>query len=582
MRAARLALLLLAIVGTTIVTSAAAAPPGAPKGLRGFELRPNEAPTHTFTRTPAFAWNPVRGAACYEFELATSRSFNGSSVVWSNVSTDAHSGKHCRPVTMSFTKAKDPSSPGAGGDGASGEETIKVKIAPIRIPALSINLTLPWFTGKAPYALYAHVRSVTTEGASSWSTSYRFDMRWENEPVPLASRPGLIRWTPVDGATGYEVWYGGHGPSSWLNKIVQTQTNVADQRDVYTFHPDEGWWRTVEWRVRAMRVVVGALPNGLPAVSYGPWSQRYTASNPAWTSGRIRLGAALSDELSNGLAPPHQLMPALTWSGDQALDGRELRLFRAYVFSDKDCVNVVFRGSVVGGPAFAPRVNGPLKLPASAAELDEASFDVLPNDKNEHAKTFTADTFPLVSNESFEEGRTILRLDLPDLDRQTTRYYWTVVPVAILESGDSGQYEYWDYETPQDACSAGRIGVFGKESRPAQTAGGHPYVSGLTPNGRLLAQAGAHPVVFASPLIAWRPVLGATGYEVQWSRVAYPWRKQGSLQTVSTSAVLTLPAGKWYYRVRGLNPAQVGTSAMTWSKPVLVKIVRPTFKIARG
>jgi hypothetical protein len=53
--------------------------------------------------------------------------------------------------------------------------------------------------------------------------------------------------------------------------------------------------------------------------------------------------------------------------------------------------------------------------------------------------------------------------------------------------------------------------VFGKESKPAQTAGGHPYVSGLTPNGRLLAQAGAHPVVFASPLVAWRPVLGATG-----------------------------------------------------------------------
>jgi hypothetical protein len=36
-------------------------------------------------------------------------------------------------VNVTFTKAKDPSSPGAGGDGASGEETIKVKIAPIRI-----------------------------------------------------------------------------------------------------------------------------------------------------------------------------------------------------------------------------------------------------------------------------------------------------------------------------------------------------------------------------------------------------------------------------------------------------------------
>ncbi len=524
----------------------------------------------------------MRGAACYEFELATSRSFNGSSIVWSNVSDDAKSGKHCRPVTMSFVKANDPSSKGAGGDGASGEEVVKMRIDPIRIPAVSINLTLPWFTGKAPYALYAHVRSVSTEGASKWSSSFVFDMRWENEPVPLTARPGLIRWAPVEGATGYEVWYGGRGPGFWLNKIVQTQTNVADQRDVYTFHLEEAYWRTVQWRVRAVRTVVGALPNGLPAVSYGPWSALYSASNPSWTSGRIRLGAALSDETSTGLAPPHELMPALTFSGDQAMDGREFRLFRTYVFSDRDCVNVVFRGSVVGSPAFAPRVSGPLKLPATATELDDALVNVLPNDKNEHAKTFTADTFPLVSNESFDETRTRLRLDLPDLDRRTTRYFWTVVPVAILYSEASGQYEYWDYESPQDACAAGRIGVFGKDSKPARTSSGSPFVSGLRPDGRLLARAGAHPVVFASPLVAWRPVIGAAAYEIQWSRVVYPWRKQGAASTVATSTVLGLPAGKWYYRVRGLNPAQVGTPAMTWSSPVAVRVVRPTFRISGG
>ena len=36
--------------------------PARPDKLRGFELRPNEVPTHTFSRTPAFAWSPVRGA----------------------------------------------------------------------------------------------------------------------------------------------------------------------------------------------------------------------------------------------------------------------------------------------------------------------------------------------------------------------------------------------------------------------------------------------------------------------------------------------------------------------------------------
>ncbi len=80
-------------------------------------------------------------------------------------------------------------------------------------------------------------------------------------------------------------------------------------------------------------------------------------------------------------------MPALSFTGDQALDGSTFRLFRTYVFTDNDCVNVVFKGSVVGSPVFAPRVNGPLKLPADQDALDEAIFGVLPNWQNENAKT---------------------------------------------------------------------------------------------------------------------------------------------------------------------------------------------------
>ena len=582
MPAARLAIVAMALLAT-FVTSAASAmetgPPGTPGGLRGFELRPNEPVRHTFSRTPAFAWAPVRGAACYEFELATSRSFNGSSVIWSNVSTGAQSGKHCRSVKVSFPKAKDPASDSTS---ATGDSTVVETISPIRIPAASINLTLPWFTGKGAYALYAHVRSVSSQGASKWSKPFGFDMRWEDTPVPLVAKPGLVRWTPIEGATGYEVWFGGKGPGDYVNKIVQTHTNVADQRDLYTFHLEEGWWRTVQWRVRAIRSVVGAVPNGLPAVSYGPWTAVYATTNPAWSSGKIHLGPAVSEKSSTGIDPPHQLMPALTFTGDQALDGSEWRLFRAYVFTDRDCVNAVFRGSVVGSPAFAPRVNGPLQLPRNQTEFDEALLSVLPNAKSETAKTFTADTFPIVSNETFEGDRTLLRVDLPDLDPRSTRYYWTVVPVTIVVNPKTGDFEYWDYESPQDACQAGRVAIFGKESEPAVTTSGSPYVSGLSPKGRLLAQAGRRPTVYSTPLVAWRPVVGATGYEVQWSRTAYPWRKRGSVRTVSTSAVLGLSAGAWYYRVRGLNAAQVGTPAMTWSAPVAVRVVRPTFKISGG
>ena len=85
MRAARFALVTVVLLGALLTASAAAmqaGAPDAPNGLRAFELRPNESVTHTFSRTPAFAWAPVRGASCYEFELATSRTFDGSSVIW--------------------------------------------------------------------------------------------------------------------------------------------------------------------------------------------------------------------------------------------------------------------------------------------------------------------------------------------------------------------------------------------------------------------------------------------------------------------------------------------------------------------
>jgi hypothetical protein len=580
MRAARLATVAVVILATLLVASAPAAtnasPVAGPKNLRGFLLRPNEPVTHMFSRTPAFAWSPVQGAMCYELELATSRTFYGNSVVWSNVSPGTRAGKFCRAVVTTAPAAAGPGEEGSEGTSA---DLVRTVVAPIKIPVVSVNLVLPWFTGK-PYALYARVRAITSRGPTSWGKPFGFNMRWESLPVPMPSKPGLVRWSPVEGSTFYEVWYGGKGPTGFINKIVQTHTNVADQRDLYTFHLDEGWWRTVTWRVRAVRQVIGSLLNGLPAVSYGPWSPAYATTNPSWSSGKLVLGATVSDRTSTSWSPPHQLMPGVTFTGDQGLDGVSYRLFRAYAFTDKDCVNVVFRGSVVGSPAFAPRINGPLMLPVNQEELDKALFRVLPNDKTEKAKTFTADTFPLTANETISAERALLRVDLPDLDVGTTRYFWTVVPVAILVEPDSGEFQYWDVESPQDACESGRIATFGKESKPAITAGGSPYVSGLSPKGRLLAQAGRKPVVYSTPLVAWRPVVGAMEYEIQWSRKTYPWRTSGSANTFASSAVLNLPAGLWYYRVRGLNRAQIGTPAMTWSAPVALRVVRPTFQIA--
>ncbi|GIU96112.1 MAG: hypothetical protein KatS3mg012_2569 [Gaiellaceae bacterium] len=545
MPAARL-LVTVALLATLAggATSALGAPgPEAPTGLHGFLLRPGDTPSRTFARTPAFAWSPVRGASCYELRLATSRAFEDSTIVWSNVSSGGGAGRSCRGPRA------------------------------IRIPAASLGLTLPWFTGR-PYALYAQVRAITSRGATAWSAPYGFNMQWTERPVPLATKPGLIRWTPIEGATAYEVWY----PD--IRTSFTTHTNVADLREFYTFHDDPAWWSTVRWRVRAIRQVLGSIPNGLPAVSYGPWSPLYATRNPDLVAGPLQTRLSVSDVVSSSWkGAAHQLMPALTWSGN-GLGGTPYGLFRVYAFTDKECVNVVFRGSVVGGPAFAPRLSGPLKLPASVAELDDAAFQTLPSAPSEGVKTFMADGTPLVSSETLGENSASAKVDLPDIDAKTTRYFWTVVPVGVQIS-TSGSLEYYDAEIPQDACEAGRVSTFAKLSKPAITASGAPYVAGLTPTGRLLASATPRPTVYSTPLVAWRPVIGATSYEVQWSRSLYPWRARGTLRTHATSATLKLGAGLWYYRVRGLNGVQVGTPAMTWSRPAAVKVVRPTFKIAR-
>jgi hypothetical protein len=126
------------------------------------------------------------------------------------------------------------------------------------------------------------------------------------------------------------------------------------------------------------------------------------------------------------------------------------------------------------------------------------------------------------------------------------------------------------------------VSTFAKLSRPAVTASGGPYVAGLSPKGRMLSSVGRAPVVYSTPLVAWRPVMGADSYRVEWSKTKYPWRISGRLATRSTSALLQLKPGRWYYRVRGLNGVQVGTAAMTWSRPVAIRVARPTFRITGG
>jgi hypothetical protein len=620
----------LAVLAATLIAGSALAKGDSlrsPSGLHAFLLKSNEPLRHEFPRTPAFSWRPTLGATRYEFQLSKTAAFGEGSIFYKTW---------------------------------------------VKSPAVAIPVALPWMTGQ-PYAAYARVRARTSSGATTlWSRPFGFNVRWAEQPVIRPSVPGLSRWTPVEGATSYHVWFVD------LDKRVQTRTNAVDHREFYAFHRTPEFMGNVRWRVRAVRSIYGQVPSGLPRVSYGPWSPVYVSANPTPGGGALSAVSAVSERTTlstRSRAGLHELTPAFTFNGDTGIGGGQYQLFRVYVFSDRDCVNIIFRGAVVGSPAYAPRMTGPLALPASAEDLEKASSDYLSDGleglaymadvaKVQTTESDTPAVVPAPAGSAEGGAATNPEDSLPTLPAATGapvdlwesgwpngRFFWTVVPVTpritiaeattlaspvapgattitvqsadglaegglvgiglgateenaaivavdglVVTLGSGLRYshaatervvsgssvQYWDVELPQDACAAGRLISFGKQSSPVVAGTTTAYASGLSPDGRLVAARGASPTFFGSPVVAWLPALGADTYQVEWSRKAYPWKPLGRRTTDATAALLPLKSGTWFYRVRGVNNLLPGAAkAMTWSKPQLVKVARPKFKIVR-
>jgi hypothetical protein len=564
------------VAAIPVAAGAATSHPTLPKpsGLQTFNVRlgdsraltGSEDGAPTFSRTPSFAWKPVRGATSYEFELSTSKRYRAdNAVVWSSKT--------------------------------------------LTTPAASVPISLPWITGPS---LYWHVRAWHGSAFSDWSDDHRFNVRWlDGVPRQLSGAPGYIRWTPIEGATGYDVWFGNlgseleDGHSISVGKIFSTETTVADEREFTTLREPGS---SVQWRVRARRQLYGATKNGLPRVSYGPWSPSYVAAAGTTnlsTSVAKPLRAVSSDVTSSESARPHSLMPVFVFSRDS------YQFHRVYISTDRDCVNVVHVGSIVGGTTYAPRASGPLAL--SKEEWDRThSFLV----GGEEGKTLRSDGEQATTNEMSKkdaaangstgkstpssEAKTDgpAPVDLWDSNWPTGRYYWTVVPVTRhIKEDDKGskpastegkddqpEWEYQDVKLPQDMCNLpGGVRQFAKKSsNPILSAGAAPFVTGLSPTGRLLSAATSQSAFFGVPLVAWTAASGAVAYDVEWSRVSDPWHKVGSTRTYSTSAMLPLSPGKWYYRVRGINPYLPGNTKMSWSGPMPVLIAKPTFSVQAG
>jgi hypothetical protein len=542
----------------------AARPLPGPKGLKAFLLRVNESETvwnRTFPRTPAFAWSPVRGAKKYEFELSTSKNFSEGAVVWSSTSSST----------------------------------------PIVTPATSVPVALPWITGN-PYSLYARVRGINARNrVGLWSKPYGFNMRWRDKPRRLDPQfPGMVRWSPVEGATMYEVWLFG------ARETFSTTTNVADLREYYTFHVDThddpndpndpyrvdpAWTNSVQWRIRAVRRLYGDIPNGLPAVTVGPWSDIFTNLNPPFRFGELaQVGSVSGDVLSTPARPQaHELTPGFLWNGNYRSWGNPAvfttltSLYRVYAFTDSECVNRVYVGAVVGSPAYAPRHNHALTLPGTTALLSEAMVE-WPTYGADSALMLDGTVVTSADSGGLGGAGTAPKIDLWDTFWPEGGYYWTVVPVMINFRRDSAEeLEYRDIQLPEDVCRAGGAVRFGKIGRPVATGDKAPYISGLSTAGRLVGARRSTPTFYGQPIVAWEPVYGAHEYEVQFSRTLNPWRSEAKtpLTTPATAAVLPVSPGKWYFRVRGLNFSLPKKPEMTWSQPVSLRIAKPRFRIVK-
>jgi hypothetical protein len=564
----RLAAILLAAAAATLLTSSALARPDslrAPSALKPFLLRANEPVTHEFPRTPSFSWAPVRGALRYEFQLAKNVTFTQSSVFWS--------------------------------------------ASNVRGPAIAIPVALPWMSGR-PYAAYARVRAVTSRGLTAWSAPFGFNLRWSDVPKQLPGYPGLTRWSTVEGATGYEVWFTKIGAGAGWQKHVTTRTNAVDHREAYAFHDTPAWSGEVRLRVRAVRRDLDFVHlNGLPAVSYGPWSDEFVSVNPTLSGAVTPLVAVTNGATSKkGDARDHELTPGFAFNGREAQNagpGYTYGLYRVYIATDADCVNVVFKGAITGAPAYAPRTSGPLKLPADSSDLEKAFGKVLPD--GQEVATYAAGVVPVTTTEQAEAATEAAApkaadsktapttessstpaaaapraVDLPESGWPAGRFYWTVVPVLVTVNEDN-KVEYHELVPAQDRCQSGNVVEFGKDSSPVLAGQGTPYASGLSPSGRLIAARGSQVTFYGQPLVAWRPVQGASGYEVQWSRTREEWRAKGMIETEGTAAVLPVNPGQWWYRVRARNPFLPGVvKRMAWSTPHRITVAKPRFAVLHG
>ena len=395
--------------------------------------------------------------------------------------------------------------------------------------------------------------------------------------------------------------------SRYINHVVESRVNAVDEREFYAFH--QGANIPHRQLAGAGRPSGGQAAGFITPVNYGPWSQTFTSTNPAMDDGVVRPVAAMTAMATSTPtnAKAHEMTPAFVFTGSRDAAGNKYGFYRVYVFSDRQCVNTVLRGAIVGGPAYAARNRGTLKLPSDPKDVANAPYQILVI--GDEGKTYTAEG--IVAKPASEAGSASdtaaaaapapstgatgtpveqasnsswPQIELLESGWPNGRFFWTVVPVKVVPKIDADgkiiSYEYFDAEVPQDNCAAGRVLAFGKASSPVVAGQGTAYASGLSPTGRLIASTGSRPF-YGRPLVAWLPAPVWDTYEVEWSPSRYPWRAVNRVSVDGgTATTLPLKPGNWWYRVRGINSAlPQGHQFMSWSQPLHLTVATPKFRL---
>ena len=244
---------------------------------------------------------------------------------------------------------------------------------------------------------------------------------------------------------------------------------------------------------------------------------------------------------------------------------------------------------LLGSPAYVPRLSGVLDLPTDTSALADAASLYLGDAETEksvydaaNVRVYAAGTDPNLpelpaSGDDYETPDR--RSGLWDVDWTDMGYSWTVVPAIPHILGDGSTVEYQDVAFGEDHSQSGESLPFGEDERARdQKALWSPVRLG--PDGLRRPNRHQRDTRLLRPAHRRHLAPGTRRDDLPGAveRKAYPFGVVGSKKVLGTHALLTLPNGTWYYRVRGIDATIPSTQqGMTWSDPQYVRLLARTF-----